>query len=178
MKKTRTLTALALLLTGFFLTTLTWAQEKKEVPSPPATATGKVAGSDITINYGSPAVKGRTLFGPEGSQALEKYGKVWRAGANDATTFETSKDIKVEGKTLPAGKYALFTIPTENQWTVIFNKTAKQWGAYKYDEGQDALRVMVKPKKSASMNERLKYDVTKNGFALKWGDVEVPVALK
>jgi hypothetical protein len=85
---------------------------------------------------------------------LEKYGKVWRAGANEATVFTTSKDITVEGKKLPAGTYGFFAIPTETNWTVIFNKVAKQWGAYKYDQAQDALRVTVTPVKTA-MNERL-----------------------
>ncbi len=77
----------------------------KPKPSPAATATGKIKDATITINYSSPAVKERKIWG-----GLEPYDKVWRAGANDATTFETDKDIKVEGKTLPAGKYSFFLI--------------------------------------------------------------------
>ena len=98
------------------------AQEQKAPPaSPPATATGKVGAATITINYSSPAVKGRTIWG-----GLEKYDKVWRAGANDATTFKTDKDIMVQGKKLPAGTYSFFLIPRENgTWTAIFNKEAK-----------------------------------------------------
>ena len=119
-----------------------FAQEKKAPASPAATATGKIGEATITINYSSPAVKGRTIWG-----GLEKYDVVWRAGANDATTFETDKDIKVEGKTLPAGKYSFFLIPKESgTWTAIFNKEPKQWGAYKYEVAKDQLRVDVKVK--------------------------------
>ena len=110
-------------------------------PSPAATATGKIGATDVTVNYSSPGVKGRKIFG-----GLETYGKVWRAGANEATTVEFGKAVMVEGKALPAGKYGFFVIPAESgQWTVIFNKVANQWGAYKYDEKQDALRVLVTP---------------------------------
>jgi hypothetical protein len=149
------------------------AQAQQTVASPAEVAKGKAAGADITIAYGSPAVKGRTVWGE-----LVPYDKVWRAGANDATTFETSKDIQVEGKTLPAGKYAFFTIPGKDKWTVIFNKEAKQWGAYKYDESKDALRVQVTPRKAASFSERLAYAVNNNGIVMRWADMEVPVAVK
>ena len=146
----------------------------KEKPSPAATATGKIGSTDVTVNYSSPGVKDRTIFG-----GLEKYGKVWRAGANEATTVEFSKAVKVEGKDLPAGKYGFFVIPAESgQWTVIFNKTFNQWGAFKYDEKQDALRVMVTPRKSASLTERLVYEVKSPGLVLRWENVEVPVAIK
>jgi hypothetical protein len=156
---------------------MTWAQgDKASRPSPPATASGKIDGANITINYSSPSVKGRNVWDPSGS--LAPYGKVWRAGANEATTFETDKEIKVEGKTLPAGKYGFFAIPGEKEWTVIFNKTANQWGAFKYDQAQDQLRVMAKPRKSAKMNERLAYDVTGKSVVLKWENVELPIAIQ
>ncbi len=141
--------------------------------SPPATATGKIGESTVTINYSSPSVKGRKIFG-----GLEPYNKVWRAGANAATTFEVDKDVMVEGKTLPAGKYAFFVMPTEGDWTVIFNKVASQWGAFKYDQAQDALRVNVKPRKTDTLNERLAYLVNKDGIVLQWENVEVPVTIK
>ncbi|RZK59173.1 MAG: DUF2911 domain-containing protein [Pedobacter sp.] len=150
------------------------AQEKKAPASPAATATGKIGDATITINYSSPAVKGRTIWG-----GLEKYDVVWRAGANDATTFETDKDIKVEGKTLPAGKYSFFLIPKESgTWTAIFNKEPKQWGAFKYDVTKDQLRVDVKVKALKETQERLVYKVDKKGFALEWDKVSVPVAVK
>jgi hypothetical protein len=118
-------------------------------------------------------VKGRAIYG-----GLVPYGQVWRAGANDATTIEFSKDVLVQGKKLPAGTYSLFTIPTEKDWTVIFNKTAKQWGAYKYDDKQDALRVTATPRKAATMTEALVYEVTKSGIVLRWENLELPVAIK
>lgn len=174
MKKVFSLSPLFLFFLGTIFSLSVSAQEQQNRPSPAAKATGKIGDANITIAYSSPAVKGRTIWG-----GLEAYGKVWRAGANEATTFETDKDVKVEGKTLPAGKYAFFVIPKENEdWTVIFNKTANQWGAYKYDEKQDALRVDVKTKKSKEFNERLKYEVEKDGIALKWENVEVPVKIK
>ncbi|GAB3976985.1 DUF2911 domain-containing protein [Spirosoma terrae] len=168
---------IALTLMGVMMTMMSWAQgDKANRPSPPATATGKIKGATITINYSSPSVKGRKVWDPSGT--LAPYGKVWRAGANEATTFETDKDIKVEGKELPAGKYGFFAIPGESEWTIIFNKVPNQWGAFKYEQAQDQLRVTTKPKKSAQMNERLLYDVTNKGIVLKWENVEVPVAIQ
>lgn len=141
--------------------------------SPHVGVSGTVAGSHISIRYGSPYVKGRKIWG-----GLEPYGKVYRAGADSATTFTTSKDIKVEGKLLPAGKYAFFVIPAEKgPWTVIFNKTAEQWGAYKYDQAQDQLRVMVSPKTIAK-TEQLHYVITKNGFSMNWDQISIPVSIK
>ena len=150
------------------------AQEKKVPASPPATATGKIKDATVTINYSSPAVKGRTIWG-----GLEKYDVVWRAGANAATTFETDKDIKVEGKLLPAGKYSFFLIPrASGTWTAIFNKVAKQSGAFNYKESDDQLRVDVKTKALPETQERLVYKITNKGFALEWDKISVPVSVK
>ena len=152
-----------------FLSSILWAQgDKSNRPSPPATATGKVGGSTITINYSSPAVKGRKIWGE-----LVPYDKVWRAGANEATIFATDKDIMVEGKPLKAGKYSLYAIPGEKEWTIIFNSQTGQWGikmdgSTTEDPAKDVLRAKVKPQKSKAMNERLTYTVDKNGFALVW----------
>lgn len=169
MKRTLFLQFLSFFVLAAFFSLSSCAQK----PSPAATATGKIGAANVTINYSSPAVKGRKIFGE-----LEPYGKVWRAGANEATTFEIDKPVMVEGKALPAGKYGFFVIPTEGDWTVIFNKVPNQWGAFKYDQAQDALRVNVKPKKSAALNERLAYVVNKNGIVLQWENVELPVAIK
>ncbi len=141
-------------------------------PSPAAKANGKIGAANVTVNYSSPGVKGRKIFG-----GLETYGKVWRAGANEATTVEFSKAVMVEGKALPAGKYSFFVTPTEKDWTVIFNKVPNQWGAYKYDEKQDALRVLVKPRKAA-LTERLMYEVTPKALVLRWENVELPISIK
>jgi len=167
--------ALALMLMSSFV----WAQgDKASRPSPPKTATGKAGGATITINYSSPAVKGRKIFGD-----LVPFDKVWRAGANEATLFETDKDIKVEGKALPAGKYSLYVVPGEKEWTFIFNSETGQWGIKRTgetseDTSKDVLSVKVKPGKSASMNERLMYEVTSSGFALRWENMEAMVSIK
>ena len=109
---------------------------------------------------------------------MEPYGKVYRAGANEATTFTTDKNIMVEGKPLPAGTYAFFVIPAEKgPWTVIFNKTAKQRGAYKYDESKDQLRGMVTPKE-IPLQERMVYVITPHGFSMNWDKTSVPVSIK
>jgi hypothetical protein len=174
-----TIQCLTLTMAAMFLSSAIWAQgDKANRPSPPATATGKVNAATITINYSSPGVKGRQIWG-----ALVPYDKVWRAGANEATIFETDKDIMVEGKPLKAGKYSLYTIPAEKEWTFIFNSQTGQWGvkmdgSTTEDPAKDVLRVKVKPQKAKTMQERLSYKVDKNGFALVWENVEVPVMVK
>lgn len=151
-----------------------FAQDTKKPASPPATATGKIKDATITIAYSSPSVKGRTIWG-----GLEAYDKVWRAGANEATTFETDKNITVQGKSLPAGKYSFFLIPKESgTWTAVFNKEPKQWGAYKYEEAKDALRVDVKTKALQATQEALVYKVNSNGFTMDWDKISVPVEIK
>ncbi|MEJ8757831.1 DUF2911 domain-containing protein [Pontibacter sp. H259] len=170
MKNTRVFSFLMLLLAVVF-TTSVMAQEQKPKASPAATATGKVGGATVTINYSSPSVKGRTIWGE-----LVPYGKVWRSGANEATTVTFDKDVLIEGKPLAAGTYSFYTIPTEDKWTVIFNKTAKQWGT-QYDEKQDALRMTVTPRKAPVMSERLKYDITTDGLLLTWENLAVPVKI-
>jgi len=151
-----------------------FGQEAKKPASPAMTATGKIKDANITIAYSSPSVKERKVWGE-----LVPYNKVWRAGANDATTFETSKDITVQGKKLPAGKYSFFLIPKESgTWTAVFNKEPKQWGAYKYEESKDALRVDVKTKALPATQENLVYKVNSNGFTMDWDKVSVPVEIK
>jgi hypothetical protein len=178
MKTQKKMTLLFTFLCMFLLTSVFGQGDKANRPSPPAKATGKIGAANITIDYSSPSVKGRKVWGE-----LVPYGKAWRAGANEATIFETSAPIKVEGKDLPAGKYSLFAIPGEKEWTIIFNSETGQWGIKKggdanLDRSKDVLAVNVKPKKSAAANEKLVYSVDKNGFSLKWENVEVPVAVK
>jgi hypothetical protein len=109
---------------------------------------------------------------------LVPYGEVWRTGANEATTLEFDKPVKIEGKDLPAGKYALFTIPGENEWTIILNKDAKQWGAYKYNDKDDVLRVTVKPTKTPAFVETFNISTGKDEIVLKWENTAVPVKIK
>lgn len=112
---------------------------KMPQPSTAQTITQNFGLGKITLNYSRPNVKGRKIFG-----AMEPYGTVWRTGANSATVISFTEPVKIEGKELPAGDYGLFTIPGKDEWTVIFNKGAKQWGAYEYKEAEDVLRVKVK----------------------------------
>lgn len=104
--------------------------------------------SQITLTYARPNVNGRKIFG-----GLEQYGNVWRTGANGATTLSFSGDVIINGKTLPAGTYGLFTIPDKNEWTVILNKNSEQWGAYEYKQSDDVLRFTVKPEKTTAKVE-------------------------
>jgi hypothetical protein len=150
------------------------AQKGKPRVSPPDSVTGSVKGATITIRYSSPSVKGRTIWGK-----LVPYDSVWRAGANEATTFETDKEIKVEGKLLPAGKYGFFLLPRKDgKWTAIFNTVPNQWGAFKYDATKDQLRVDVKTHSLPEPAEALNYTITPKGFSLNWEKVSVPVSIK
>ena len=158
--------------TIFFITAMTGisacAQDAAR-PSPAAKATGKAGSATITIDYSQPSVKGRKIFGD-----LVPYGKVWRTGANEATVFEVSKNVRVQGKDLPAGKYGLFTIANEGEWTIIFNKTWNQWGAYEYKAADDVLRVSAKAKKSSKFAEKMTFTIAKDGLVtLWWGDHQV-----
>lgn len=146
------------------------AQEKA---SPAAVATGKINGATISINYSSPSVKGRQIWG-----GLVPFNEVWRAGANEATTFETDKDLTIEGSKLPAGKYSFFVIPNEKECVIIFNKDSKQWGAYKYNAKQDQLRVTVKQKSADTIAEKLLYTINKDTVVLSWEKWNIPFSVK
>ena len=173
MKRSFQLKAAAFFVVAFMISTASWAQMKmdaKPLASPRDSVSAKVGAATITINYGSPSVKGRKIWG-----GLVPYGQVWRTGANEATTFTTSTDIWVEGKKLPAGEYGFFAIPTAKKgWTIIFNSVAKQWGAFKYDATKDVLRVTVWTKPTTA-HERLVYTIKPTGFNLIWEKLSVPV---
>jgi hypothetical protein len=100
--------------------------------------TATLNGKKVTIEYGRPQMKGREIFGK-----LVPYGQVWRTGADEATTLTTEGDLMLGSLHVPAGTYSLFTLPTEKEWTIIVNKTAKQWGAFKYDAGADVGRAKM-----------------------------------
>lgn len=157
-----------------FISLSAMAQDQKPKASPAETATGTIAGADIEIHYSSPSVKGRTIWGD-----LVPYDSVWRAGANEATTFTTSKEIRVEGEKLPAGTYSFFLIPVASgQWIAIFNKQAEQWGAFEYDESQDQLRVMVTPQPLDQTQESLRYEVTDQGIEVRWDQLSIPLSIQ
>lgn len=161
-----------LLLTSFAIvaTVASTLAQQGQRASPHEKETGAVNGKNITIEYGRPSVKGRNVFDASGQ--IAPYGKVWRTGADESTTFTVDKAVKVEGKDLPAGKYALFTIPGEKEWVVIFNKNPK-WGAYTYKQDEDVLRVTVPATKAASPTEQFTIDVMNNGtVAMMWADAK------
>lgn len=148
-------------------------EDKTTRPSPPAEVSAKLGDYSVSIHYSSPAVKGRQIWG-----SLVPYGKVWRTGANEATVFETSGPLTIQGQNLPAGKYALFTIPGESQWTIIFNSVWDQWGAFKYDQAKDVLRVNVSPERAASFNERMKFEISDHVVSLLWENLKVSFIAK
>ena len=147
------------------------AQDKSSRPSPPAVVKQTLAsGSEITIDYSQPSLKGRTI----GKDIEPKLDEVWRTGANEATVFETSKAIKINGKELPAGKYGFFSIMGKDGWTIIFNKNWKQWGAYDYKQEEDVLRTNAKETVSESSTEKFTFTIDTNGtVTLHWGTKKV-----
>jgi len=159
-----------LMITGLFSAFTACAQR----PSPAAKVSETTtSGVKITIDYSQPAVKGRTI-----GKDIAPFGKVWRTGANEATWMEVSKDVKVEGKALKAGKYGIWTIPGEKEWTIIFNSKSNISGT-EYNQASDVLRVVVKPGKSASFSERMTFKIAKTGVvSLIWGDHQVNFNVK
>ncbi|QQS41485.1 MAG: DUF2911 domain-containing protein [Acidobacteriota bacterium] len=138
-----------------------------------------IGDTQLRIVYHRPNLRNRKAFGAEDS--IVPYGRVWRAGANEATVFEFSNDVKVNGKDLPKGKYSFYLIPSESSWTVIFNKSWEQWGT-QYDETLDAVRLEVTPVASEVPEETLTYfvgDVTDTSakIVLAWGKTRVPFTI-
>lgn len=132
------------------------AQNKESRPSPPAKATCNLGGGKtITVDYSSPRMKGRKIFGE-----LVPYGKIWRAGANEATTFVTDADVTVGGTAVPAGSYTIFTIPGEGKWTLVISKKTGEWGTAYPGPDNDLARVDMKVSKlpSAAENFTIAFD--------------------
>jgi hypothetical protein len=155
------------------LLTVAFAGAQDKPASPKAEATGTIGAAKVKIVYCQPSARGRKIMG-----GLVPYGEVWRTGANEATTIEFDKPVKIEGKDLAAGKYALFTVPGEKEWTIVFNKEANQWGAYNYKQAEDVLRVNVKPTKTDSMVETFNISIGKDQVNLKWENTAVAFKVK
>lgn len=128
---------------------------------------GVVDGVEIVLEYGRPNVKDRVIWGD-----LVPYDKVWRTGSDEATTISFSADVKIEGKVLSKGKYALFTIPSAEKWIIIFNKVAEQGGSFGYDESEDALRVEVVPTSGAHVEE-MTFAIEGSSIVLTWEKLSV-----
>ncbi|HEY8936326.1 MAG TPA: DUF2911 domain-containing protein [Cyclobacteriaceae bacterium] len=148
------------------------AQDKKPA-SPKAEVEGSIGATKVKIVYCQPSARGRKIMG-----GLVPFGEVWRTGANAATTIEFDKAVKIENKDLPAGKYELFTIPNENEWTIIIQKYGKQMGAFAYQKENDVLRVNVKPAKTDTFVETFNIAIGKDDVELKWENTLVAFKVK
>src|SRR5271168_2850932 len=146
-------------LLAILFTTAALAQMGGGKPSPPASASCDLGGGKtIKTNYSSPRMKGRKIYGE-----LVPFGEVWRTGANEATTFVTSADVAIGGKTVPAGIYTIFTVPDADKWTLIINKKTGEWGIpYKY-ESDELARVDMKPSKLPAPVENFTITYAKSG---------------
>ena len=193
----------ALLLLMFFAVPLASAQVRTPRPSQKASVMQTIGVTDVTITYSRPGVKGRTIWGdPLPEQASTKgeatlddqnarpkgapivpWGHAWRTGANEATQFVVTDDVLINGQKLPAGSYSLHTIPTKDEWTIIFNSVANQWGSFSYDPAKDTLRVKAKPQWSNDSKEWLEYwiDPINDNSAqvnIRWEKVQVPFTVE
>jgi len=176
MRKQTVATAVALSAT-FLMAGAASAQLQLPRPSPRSTVSQTVGVTDVTVIYSRPSVKERKIWG-----GLVPMDKVWRTGANEATIVKFSSDVKVNGSALAAGTYSLHTIPGENEWTVIFNKVADQWGSYSYDAAKDALRVKATPAPS-SHHEMLTFEfpvvaASSADMVIAWDKVRVPLKIE
>lgn len=141
-----------------------------------AEATGKIGSANICMRYTSPAVRGRVIWGE-----LVPFNKIWVTGAHNATIIETDQQITIGGTKIPAGKYAFFTIPGKDEWTVIINKNWDQHQADKYSETDDLVRLTVRPQTEQKNQERLRYDIVPEGdkgkLVLSWEKIRLSVPI-
>ena len=164
---------LNLILMFLLVVTISCAQQKA---SPRKEAKGTLNKVSVTIDYGSPSVKGRAVWG-----GLEQYGKVWRAGANENTTISFDGNLTIGGTELKAGTYGFFIIPNKDgEWVAIFNSKNDAWGAYSYNEAEDVVRLKVKPKFVKENQEELMYSIGKGSIDLAWekARLSIPVITK
>ncbi len=157
------------------------AQVKMPAASPTQTLSQDFGLGKIEITYSRPGIKGRTVFG--NGSLLAPYGIVWRTGANGATKVTFSDAVTIGGKTLAAGDYALFTIPGEKEWTIIFNTNSKSWGSFDYKEAEDVVRLKVAPEMTSNFTETFLISVgnitpESATINLKWGKVLVNIPIQ
>jgi hypothetical protein len=171
-------------------------------PSQKASVMQTIGVTDLTITYSRPGVKGRKIWGDAlatqtatGEATLDNqnirpkdaaivpWGHAWRTGANEATQFVVSDEVLINGQKLPAGSYSLHTVPTKDEWTIIFNSVSNQWGSFNYDAAKDTLRVKVKPEWVSENKEWLEYwiDPVSDNSAqvnIRWEKVRVPFTVE
>ncbi|MBP6823679.1 MAG: DUF2911 domain-containing protein [Acidobacteria bacterium] len=149
------------------------AMQRQRV-SPHETIEATIGGKKVTITYGRPYLKGRKAVGG----ALVPYGQVWRTGADEATVLNTEADLMIGSLAVPKGKYALFTLPTENGWKLIVSKTFDQWGAFSYKEADDLGRTDMKVGKTAAAVEQFTISLTGGVLKLDWENTSASVDVK
>lgn len=157
------------------LFTLVFAVSTATAQKAPASPKVVAESQNTMITYGQPSKKDREIFGK-----LVPYGQVWRTGANEATTVQFKKDVTFGGKKVKAGTYSLFTIPTENEWTIILNSELGQWGAYKYNDikKNNVAEVKVKATNTASFMEKLTITTDDKKITIGWDKTSVSVDTK
>lgn len=201
--KRSSLLFIAIMSVVLFVTQIALAQLRLPRPSQKASVMQTIGVTDVTITYSRPGVKGRPIFGEvsekdnyvKGESTLDDqykrtagmpivpYGHVWRSGANEATQFVVSDEVLINGQKLPAGSYSLHTIPGKDEWTIVFNGAANQWGSFNYDPAKDTLRVKAKPQWVNENQEWLAYSfdpVTDNSATvnIRWEKVNVPFTVE
>ena len=151
---------------------------EKKVLSPHTSAMAMIGTAHVHIDYSSPGVRDRVIFG-----GLVGYNTIWQAGAHNATWIETNKNLTIDGKTLPAGKYGFFTIPSKDDWTIIFNSNWDQHGKDDYNDKDDVIRLKVIPILSEEITEHLEYKISKvndeeGSISLTWEKVSLKFNFK
>ena len=173
--------ALVTLVATSFLAPGLRAEDAKKIEFPQAssgaTVKERIGVTDVSVEYSRPNIRDRKIFG-----GLVPYGEIWRTGANAATKLTFSTDVKVGGMAVPAGTYALFTIPGPSEWTVILSKVSEEWGSYSYKEKDDQARIKVKPFTMAEPQETMSISLQdiragKANLVIAWDKTKVPVAI-
>lgn len=141
--------------------------------------TAESPNKNIKVVYGQPSKRNRVIFGAEGSNSLEKFGKVWRTGANEATEITFKNDVMFAGKHVKAGTYTLFTIPNEKEWSVILNSQTGQWGAYDYEKikGSDVAQIKVPVTVNKAPVEKLTITPANTSIAIAWDNMSISVPI-
>jgi len=164
---------LVILIIGFF-----WMSSRNRSMSPAGTTSFTDGDLTVAVNYSRPSVRGRVIFGPEGSGALLPYGKYWRLGANEPTSIEFSQDVTFAGKPVPKGKYRMYAFPGEKEFTIVLNSEISAWGYAEPDYSKDVVKVSVPVVTSDSPTEQLTIEAGKSDelfVLIKWDNISISI---